>query len=257
VPQPRDKKIEEAGCKRMKLYHGDCLELMKEIPDGSIDMILCDLPYGITACKWDVIIPFEPLWEQYERIIKNNSAIVLFGTQPFTSALVMSNPKMFKHQWIWNKKQSGSAINAKYKPLKITEEICVFAKGRVNYYPIMRKGKMRKKGGNKKSNALMNDIPDYHTYSEEYYPTCILEISNANRKNRLHPTQKPIALLEYLVRTYTNEGETVLDNCMGSGSTGIACMNTNRRFIGIEKEKKYFDIATKRIEEHQQQLRLL
>lgn len=233
------------------IYLGDCLELMKYIPDKSIDMILCDLPYGTTDCKWDIIIPFESLWEQYHRIIKDNSAIVLFGREPFTSKLVTSNIKEYKHKLVWNKKQSGSFMNAKYMPLQIEEDIIVFSKDRVNYYPIMRKGKMRKKGGSKKdAQTFSTNIGKTSTFNDLYYPINILDNfpNCVNKKANLHPTQKPVALLEYLIKTYTNEGETVLDNCMGSGSTIVACINTNRKYIGIEKELKYFEIAKKRIE---------
>jgi site-specific DNA-methyltransferase (adenine-specific) len=235
----------------INLYHGDCLELMKDIPDKSIDMILCDLPYGTTACKWDIIISLESLCEQYKRVIKNNSAIVLTAREPFTSKLIMSNIKSYKHKWIWNKKQTGSFANAKYMPLQIEEDIVVFCNDKVKYYPIMRKGKFRKKGGSKKQIQSMSKFikPEYYKYSDDYYPTNILEYPNCSNKSKnLHPTQKPVALLEYLIKTYSNENELILDNCMGSGSTGIACKNLNRSFIGIELDKNYFDIAKNRIE---------
>ena len=230
------------------LRQGDCLEVMKNIPNKSIDMILCDLPYGTTVCKWDNVIPFEPLWEQYNRVIKDNGAIVLFGSEPFSSRLRMSNIKNYKYDWVWNKKQCGTPLNAKRQPLKIHENIIVF--NTKKYFPIMRKGKMRKKGGVKKQPQVTNKVNlEYHTYNDLYYPTTIIEFSNANKKNKLHPTQKPVELLEYLIKTYTNENETVLDNCMGSGSTGVACINANRNFIGIELDEKYFEIAKSRIEE--------
>ena len=233
---------------KIELMQGDCLEKMKDIPDKSIDMILCDLPYGTTACKWDVIIPFEPLWEQYNRIIKDTGAIVLFGSEPFSSKLRMSNLKNYKYDWVWDKKQAGNVFLVKKQPLKIHETISVF--NSKYYYPQMREGKMRKKGGAKKS--LLYDIKkNYQTKNNLYYPTSILnDFSNANKSNRLHPTQKPVALLEYLIKTYTNEGETVLDNCMGSGTTGIACKNLNRNFIGIELDPEYFKIAENRINEN-------
>ena len=235
----------------IKFIHGDCLEEMPKLADKSIDMILCDLPYGTTACKWDSVIPFEPMWEQYERIIKDNGAIVLTASQPFTSALVMSNIKMFKYCWVWDKALAGNGILAKVQPLKIHEDVCVFAKGKVNYFPIMRKGKGRYKGGIKDKHGTFSGAEAPKVWSDEYYPTTILDFSSAGmRSTRIHPTQKPVALMEYLIKTYTNEGETVLDNCMGSGSTGVACINTNRNFIGIEKDDKYFEIAKKRIEEH-------
>ena len=237
----------------IKLYKGDCLEIMKEIPDKSVDMILCDLPYGTTACKWDVIIPLDKLWEQYNRIIKKDRAIVLFGSEPFSSMLRMSNIKNYKYDWIWNKKLAGNGILAKRQPLKIHEIVSVF--NSKIYIPQMTKGKMRRKLTN---NPLISEINGgdgikkaKETYNDLYYPISIQEFTLANlRKGRLHPTQKPVELLEYLIKTYTNENEIVLDNCMGSGSTGVACLNTNRRFIGIEKEDKYFNIAKKRIEEH-------
>ncbi len=248
----------------MQLIHGDCLEKMRDIPDKSIDMILCDLPYGTTACRWDVVIPFEPLWEQYKRIIKDRGAIVLFGSQPFTSALVMSNPKWFKYQFIWDKKQSGNFQLAKYQPLKVHEDICIFGNGRVNYYPIMEDADISKNRPNKKemgnTTGLKHLSSGIYSYSEnrdetKRFPKSILEYHARNREcnslNRVHPTQKPVALLEYLIKTYTLEGEIVLDNTMGSGSTGVACINTKRNFIGIEKDDKYFEIAKKRIEESQ------
>lgn len=218
---------------------------MKGIPEGSVDMILCDLPYGTTACKWDSVIPFEPLWKQYKRIIKDNGAIVLFGSEPFSTELRHSNLKMYKYDWVWDKKIAGNPFLAKYQPLKVFENIMVFSQKTVRYFPQMRTGKMRKKGGGK---SKLFDVGCTTSTNDQYYPTAIIEFSNAERK-QLHPTQKPVALLEYLIKTYTNEGETVLDNCMGSGSTGVACMNTGRNFIGIELDKQYFDIAQKRIEE--------
>ena len=232
---------------------GDCLEIMKDIPDKSIDMILADLPYGTTACKWDSIIPFEPLWEQYERIIKDNGAIVLFGSQPFTSALVMSNPKWFKYEWVWDKHIPRNFINAKIMPMQKHENVLVFGEGKLNYYPQMTKREkpVRVKNYSKKKNSaykLNSDGTDneYRVYTHRNPDTIIVGKWEAN-KGKVHPTQKPVALLEYLIKTYTNEGETVLDNVMGSGSTGVACINTNRNFIGIELDEDYFEIAKKRI----------
>ena len=254
---PRLRREEQGSLSEMlelnRIYNEDCMEGMKRIPDKSIDMILCDLPYGTTACKWDTIIPFEPLWEQYKRIIKDGGAIVLTAREPFTSLLVTSNIKWYKHKWVWNKKQSGSFQNAKYMPLQIEEDIIVFAKGKVNYYPQMRKGKMRKRGGAKeKSRVVGSGLQDgYENHSDLYYPTNIIELANP-RKNKLHPTQKPTELFEYLIQTYTKEGELVLDNCIGSGTTAIAALNTGRFFIGVEKEEKYVEIARKRIAEHTQ-----
>ena len=217
-------------------FLGDCLEIMPQLPDGIFDMILCDLPYGTTQCKWDTIISFEKLWAQYRRLIKPNGAIVLFGREPFTSALVMSNPKWYKHKWVWNKKQSGSPMNAKYMPLQIDEDIIVFSEGKVNYYPEMRKGKMRKRGGYKEGNRIMGEMQNgYENYSDEYFPTNIIELANP-RIGKLHPTEKPVPLLELLIRHYTKTGEIILDNCAGSGTLGEACINTNRHYVLIEQE---------------------
>ena len=229
------------------LKHGDCLELMKDIPDGSVDLVLTDPPYGTTACKWDRVIPFEPMWEQLNRIIKLNGAICLFGSEPFSSYLRMSNIKNFKYDWIWNKKLAGNGILAKKQPLKIHEIVSVFHSG--IYMPQMTKGRYRKKMGLRESKITGGNSYVNQTENDLYYPKSILEYGIGNmRKCRLHPTQKPIGLLEYLIRTYTNESETVLDFTMGSGSTGVACVNTNRRFIGIELDDKYFEIAKQRID---------
>ena len=232
---------------------GDCLELMKGIPDKSIDMILCDLPYGTTDCKWDNVIPFEPLWEQYNRIIKDNGAIVLFGSEPFSSALRMSNIKNFKYDWIWDKKIPSGMGYARFQPMRQTENISVFCKGKTVYNPQMvKRDKPIKQGGNKYSpSAPIQACKEGKDFKKTYdykNPTNIL-IFDKIRKGSLHPTQKPVSLLEYLIKTYTNEGEVVLDNCMGSGSTCVACVNTNRHYIGFEKEPKYYDIACKRLDE--------
>ena len=235
----------------VELIQGDCLEAMKSLPDKSVDMILCDLPYGTTACTWDTIIPFKPLWEEYNRIIKDNRAICLFGSEPFASHLRISNIANYKYDWIWNKKLAGNGILAKKQPLKIHEVVMVF--NSKYYHTQMVKGKERKKmtGGMRARDCEV--LRGSKTLQKEYvndlyYPTSIQDFSIASmRKNRLHPTQKPVALLEYLIRTYTDEGETVLDNCMGSGSTGVACINTNRNFIGIELDETYFKIASERI----------
>ena len=228
------------------LLHGDCLDLMAQIPDGSVDMILCDLPYGTTACKWDTVIPFAPLWAHYRRAIKPSGAIVLFGSQPFTSALVMSNINEYRHQWVWNKNNSAGFATAKIRPMAICEDILVFGKRRVNYYPQMIKGKMRKKGGYGASDNY--GITPTISVNDDYYPKNLIEIGNASQVGKVHPTQKPVALMEYLIKTYTNEGETVMDNCMGSGTTGVACMNTGRKFIGMEQDAEYFQVARARIE---------
>lgn len=236
-----------------KIIHGDCLEEMMDIEPKSIDMILCDLPYGTTACKWDTVIPFEPLWQDYKRIIKDNGAIVLTASEPFASLLRTSNIKMYKYDWIWNKKLAGNGILAKHQPLKIHEIVCVFAKGRANYEPIMTKGKLRKKLTNSLKVSEINNGDGNkrckETYNDNYYPLSIQEFSLAGtRKGRLHPTQKPVALFEYLIKTYTDEGDLVLDNCAGSGTTGVACKNLNRGFILIEKEQKYIDIIKERLD---------
>lgn len=230
-----------------QILQGDCLEVMRDIPDKSVDMILCDLPYGTTSCKWDTIIPFELLWEQYKRLIKPNGAIVLTASQPFTTALIASNMQMFKYCWVWDKKISGNPLLAKYQPLKVHEDVCVFSNG-TKYYPQMRTGKERIKGG---GYSKLLDMPMSKSVNDQYYPTSIIEFSNAKRGE--HPTQKPVALFEYLIKTYTNEDEIVLDNCIGSGTTAIAAHNTGRKFIGIEKEPKYVEIARKRVEQAQAQ----
>lgn len=233
----------------------DCLEGMKLIPDKSIDMILCDLPYGTTACKWDNVIPFEPLWEQYNRIIKNNGAIALTACQPFSSALVLSNINLFKHEWIWQKEQGVGFQVAKYRPMQEHEHVLVFGKGRLNYHPQMEELNKPTKQNRKSNNGDSGSSPLKYSdnrvsvYTEKY-PTSIKKFI---RDKGLHPTQKPVALFEYLIKTYTNENETVLDNCIGSGTTAIACINTNRNYIGFELDTGYFDIANKRISEHNKQ----
>lgn len=237
---------------KIELHQGNCLEVMKSIPDGSVDMVLCDLPYGTTDAKWDSVLPFSSLWAQYNRIVKKNGAVVLFAAQPFTSALVMSNVKQYKTSWVWNKSQSGGFATAKYHPLKITEDILVFCQGTATYYPQMRKGKARFKGGSKKQNELQSGLKVIEPrWSDDYYPINVLDYVSA-RSGKVHPTQKPVALLEYLIKTYSLEGQTVLDNTMGSGSTGVACINTARSFIGIELDETYFNIASKRIAEAQE-----
>lgn len=235
-----------------KIYNGDCLELMPHIATGSIDMILCDLPYGSTQCKWDIIIPLEKLWEQYNRIVKQNGAIVLFGAEPFSSMLRVSNIKQFKYDWIWDKKKAPNFRGVKFQPLIPYEVISVFNSTRYN--PQMTKGKLRQKGGYYSEHEQALSSGTVAKFNDDYYPKAILEFSKANNKDaRLHPTQKPIDLCEYLIKTYTNEGEIILDNCIGSGTSSIACINTNRKFIGIEKEIKYCNIANERINNHSKQ----
>jgi DNA modification methylase len=231
------------------LMLGDTLERMKDIPDGSVDMVMCDLPYGTTACKWDSVIPFEPLWEAYRRVCKKSTAIVLTASQPFTSALVMSNPKMFKYCWTWDKVNRVSGhLNAKKKqPMRIVEDVVVFYGDQPSYTPQMVQGKpyvAKSKGA--KSSCYGAQTDGVTTLNDgNYYPRNLLSIPADERGTvgRIHPTQKPVALMEYLIKTYTNEGETVLDNTMGSGTTGVACINTGRSFIGIERDPKYFKIA--------------
>ena len=221
---------------------------MKNIPDKSIDMILCDLPYGTTHNKWDNIIPMESLWEQYNRIIKDHGAIVLFSQMPFGASLIMSNPKMFRYEWIWEKNQAAGFLNAKKMPLRKHENILVFYKHLPTYNPqglikldepIQEKGSANRNG----KNYGVADKSFIRTHKN--YPTDIITF---NKDTGYHPTQKPVDLLEYLIKTYTNEGDLVLDNCMGSGSTGVACVNTNRDFIGMELNEEYFKIACERIE---------
>lgn len=236
-----------------KIYNEDCLEGMKRIPDKSIDMILCDLPYGTTNCKWDNVIPFEPLWEQYNRIIKEHCAIVLFGQEPFASRLRMSNIKMYKYDWVWDKHRTGGFLNAKKRPLKRVKNISVFSIKPPVYYPIMEtRGKPRDKGCYGESgcngSGVYGKFKPLKRVNNIYYPTDILNFSNAVNKGKLHPTQKPVELCEYLIKTYTNEGALVLDNCIGSGTTAVACINTNRNYIGFELDKHYFDVANERVE---------
>jgi DNA modification methylase len=249
-------------------YLGDCLEIMPDIADKSIDMILCDLPYGTTDCKWDVIIPFEPLWDQYKRIIKNNGAIVLTACQPFTSMAVMSNLKWFKYDWVWKKTSGTAFLNAKKQPLRDKEDILVFYKKQPTYNPQYKKGLPYKNKYGKTIKISKAGETTYGTFSKGEgfgnnnngfrYPKTIIEFqehrnigSNKEREiNCIHPTQKPVALFEYLIKTYTNEGDLVLDNCAGSFTTAIACINTNRKYICIEKEEEYFNKGQERIKKH-------
>ena len=231
------------------LYKGDCLEIIKDIPNGSVDMILCDLPYGTTRNKWDSIIPLDKLWEQYNRIIKENGAIVLFAQTPFDKVLGCSNINNLKYEWIWEKPQGTGHLNAKKMPLKSHENILVFYKNLPTYNPQMEGDEVRKvkRSGNKSKTTNYGDFIEIA--ESEYqgrYPKSVLKFKKD--KEHLHPTQKPVELLEYLIKTYTDECETVLDNTMGSGSTGVACLNTNRNFIGIELDDTYFEIAKQRIE---------
>lgn len=234
----------------MQLYHGDCLKEMCRIPDGRVDMVLCDLPYGMTRAEWDVKIPMDKLWAEYRRVIKPNGAICLFGQMPFSAELVMSNRKDFKYQWTWRKKRAGGFLNANRQPLRTTENILVFYRGQCKYNPQMRKGPMATKGsGRRRKSTIYNAFMDAKKRNDIYYPTDVLDFKAGTDGGRVHPTQKPVELLKYLIETYTDAGEVVLDNCMGSGSTGLACVQTGREFIGIEKDDGFFETAKKRIEE--------
>lgn len=226
-----------------EIYLGDCLDLMKSLPDGSVDMILCDLPYGTTRNKWDCALPFDRLWHEYRRVC--NGAIVLTAAQPFASALVMSNPTMFRYQWVWVKSKITGVLNARKMPVRKHEMVLVFADRPTTYNAqgLVAKGTQTKQGGN---SANYGERPSV-AYIQEWtnWPRDVLEIASEGKT--VHPTQKPVGLMEYMIRTYTIEGDTVLDNCMGSGTTGVACMNTGRRFIGMEQAPEYFDIARARI----------
>lgn len=241
------------------LYLGDCLEVMQSIPDGSVDMIMCDLPYGTTACKWDTVIPFEPLWAQYRRVAKRNAAIVLTASQPFSSALVMSNPQEFKYAWVWRKSKATGFQDVRHRPLKAHEDVVVFSRAGCSTgskmlmryaaqgtKPCSKPRSEKKAGGYFRSACTGGGLQTVTNW-----PSSVLDVPSVGSPQ--HPTQKPVALMEYLIRTYTQEGEVVLDNCMGSGTTGVACANTGRKFIGIEREAKYFDIACRRIEDAQRQ----
>ena len=234
---------------RNSINQGDCLKLMNGIPDKSIDMILADLPYGTTACSWDSIIDLDKLWLQYERIIKDDGAIVLTACQPFATKLINSNLELYRYNWVWNKKLGGNSMLVNYQPYKIHEDIVVFSKEKHKYNPIMEKGKKRIKNGKTNSSTNAFNVKGANKiFNNKYYPKSILEISNAKRTGRLHSTQKPVALFKYLIKTYTNKGNLVLDNVAGSGTTGVACQNTDRDYILIEKEQKYIDVIKERLE---------
>lgn len=233
-----------------KVIRGDCLELMKVLPNGCIDMVLCDLPYGTTQNKWDSVISFERLWAEWQRVCKRNAAIILTSAQPFTTALIQSALPLFKYAWVWDKANSTGFLNAKKQPLRQTEDVCVFYREQPTYHPQMEvRGKPRTKGGYNKPGGSDNygTFHDAQTMNNEYYPTNLLRISNANRAEKVHPTQKPVALWEYLIRTYTNEGDLVLDNCCGSGTTGLACQNLKRNFILMELSLEYCKITKQRL----------
>jgi len=241
----------------IKLKQGNCLELMPQIPSGSVDMILCDLPYGTTACKWDTVIPFDSLWAEYKRVIKKNGAIVLFGSEPFSSALRMSAIDLFRYDWIWCKEQGIGFANANKMPMKQHETISVFYTQLPTYNPqdlLPFSKKVKRKASDVGEYMGANGVANTeYEQKQTNYPTSLLSFAR-NKSKTLHPTQKPVALCEYLIKTYTNEGEWVLDNCMGSGATGVACVNTNRNFIGIDQEEKYFIITKQRIMDAQDKL---
>jgi len=244
-----------------EIIQGDCLEVMADIPDGSIDMVMTDPPYGTTACKWDAIIPLEPMWEHLKRIIRPNGAIVMTASQPFTTTLIASNMKMFKYCWVWEKTRGTGHVHAKNKPMKRHEDVCVFSSGttvhasqskiRMTYNPqgLVRKETptIRKCGG--ESDTVMSSRLSHKDVIQEFtgYPSTIVKVASEGKN--VHPTQKPVALMEYLIKTYTNEGETVLDFTCGSGTTCVACVNLNRNYMGIEQDEKYVEIARKRVQE--------
>lgn len=234
---------------QFELMHGDCLEQMNNIPDGSVDMILTDLPYGMTQNAWDTIIPFDAMWEQFYRVSKIDAAIVLHGMQPFTSKLIISNQKNFKYCWVWDKHLATGFLNAKKQPMRQHEDIAVFYRKQCTYNPQMTKGKMQVKNRGERTSSNYGKYTKMPYKSDTCYPKTIIDAYAKQIIKDGHPTQKPTGLLEYLIKTYTNEGDTVLDACMGSGSTGVACINTGRRFIGIEKDAVWFERAEKRINE--------
>ena len=244
---------------KIDLHHGDCLEVMPTLEDGSVDMVLADPPYGTTACKWDSVIPLEPMWENLKRLAKKNAAIVMTASQPFTPKLIASNMKMFKYCWVWEKDKGTCFMNAPYQPMKCHEDIVVFSqlastyssRGSMNYFPQKTQGKPYKAQRKKSGSYVFHTKPESkgHVPTDnkgERYPRSVLRF---NPDRGLHPTQKPVALMEYLIKTYTNEGDTVLDFTMGSGTTGVACKNLGRNFIGIEKDAEYYEIAKKRIDD--------
>ena len=240
-------------------YNMDCMEGMKQIPDKSIDMVLCDLPYGTTQNKWDEVLPFNALWKEYERIIKDNGAIVLTSSGLFTAQLMLSNPRFFKYKMIWVKSKATNFLNAKRQPLRKYEEVCVFYKKQPTYNPQMTEGIPYDKGIRKQQpTGSYGDFDPVHVRSTgQRYPNDLLYFKTAESEGEVfHSTQKPVALFEYLIKTYTNEGETVLDNCMGSGTTAIACLNTDRQYIGFELDEDYFRMATERLEKHKAQLNM-
>lgn len=246
--------------KTFDLYNGDCLDVMKTLPDDSVDMVLADPPYGSTACNWDSIIPLEPLWKELKRITKEKVAIVMMASQPFTTTLISSNTGMFKYCWVWEKNFSTNFLHAKRQPLRKTEDIVVWQKGTSFYYPIKTTGHIPTQSAKGLSNGVLwhgDNVRDYKGGDTTRYPVNILRFKSPDPKNRLHPTQKPVDLMEYLIKTYTTENETVLDFTMGSGTTGVACVRTKRNFIGIELDEKYFGVAKDRIDQESTNLESL
>ena len=238
----------------IRLFHGDCLELMQQIPDGSVDMILCDPPYKQTRNEWDKVIDLDAMWLQYRRVIKKTGAIVIFADGMFLADLMQSSRKMWRYNLVWDKQLTTGFLNANRQPLRRHESICVFYQNQPTYNPQKVKGKMnhsKKTTGTDKCYGRYNVVDNSEKLGDMKHPTSIVTYAKPHPSVAVHPTQKPVSLLEYLIRTYTNEGDTVLDNCMGSGSTGVACVNTGRRFIGMELDAGYFEIAKKRIEEAQ------
>ena len=251
--------LQQCSVSGSALFNADCMDILPLIPDKSVQLILADLPYGTTGCKWDSIIPFEPLWEQYERIIKDDGAIVLFGSQPFTSALIMSNPKLFKYEWIWEKSKTSNYVHCKHQPLKAHENILVFskypsaqnsAKKNMVYNPQFTQGEPYNKGKVSNSNSVLTggrkEKVEVKSLDGKRYPRSVQYFRTAECEKQIHPTQKPIELLKYLVATYSYSGEMVLDNVMGSGTCPLAAKELNRKFIGIEKEANYYEIACRR-----------
>jgi len=235
--------------KGITIYHGDCLAVMPELDAGAFDAVICDPPYGTTACAWDSPIPFAPMWSCLKRLARARAAVVLFGSQPFTSALVMSNPDWYKYPWVWNKNNSAGFATAEYRPFIITEDISIFGNGAINYYPQMElRGTPRRKGWGGSASDAYGIKPTLGEINNEYYPKNLIEISKRNQREDLHPTQKPLALMEYLIRTYTNEGDLILDFTCGSGTTLRAAKNLKRRAVGIEQDRHYCDVTIKRLE---------
>lgn len=234
---------------RDTIYHLDIFALCAALPDASVDMILCDLPYGTTACSWDEIIPFEPMWAAFKRVIKPDGAIVLTASQPFTSKLVCSNLEMFRYEWMWDKKLHSNFLNVNRQPLKAHESILVFGVEKPTYYPILKKGLARKKGGGpNRGGDVYGHVNRAIAINDIYYPKSVIEFSNANQSDKQHPTQKPIALFEYLIKTYTHPGELVFDPCVGSGTTALAAYKTGRHFICGDITREYVDIARERLD---------